>query len=314
MSGRVVAIGTAERKGEPLVARTSVRAAVAHGVVGDRYAEGAGQFAGTPDHEVTLVAEEDAEAAGVDALMLRRNIVTRGADLQSLVGRAFRIGDAVLHGIRPCLPCGYLERLLDEPGLRDRFHGGLRARVVHAGDIAVGDALEPADVVLDADMRAVVEAAHLAFVATVTPEGRPNLSPKGTIRVLDEHRLFFLEIASPQTRRNLATNAWMEVNVVDATSRRGWRFLGEASVHIDDETHRTCATRVFEEDGATYDDRGVVVLRVARALPLVSPGYKGVADEHAMRAAWREKRASLDSAFEKHVEKQGAFSLPRPGR
>jgi len=43
---------------------------------------------------------------------------------------------------------------------------------------------------LTPDMRAVIKAAHLCFVATVTPEGRPNLSPKGTIRVWDDAHLF----------------------------------------------------------------------------------------------------------------------------
>ena len=50
--------------------------------------------------------------------------------------------------------------------------------------------------VLTPDMRAVIEAAHLCFAATVTPEGRPNLSPKGTIRVWDDTHLYFLDNAS----------------------------------------------------------------------------------------------------------------------
>ena len=80
-------------------------------------------------------------------------------------------------------------------------------------------------------MRAVLEAARLCFVATVTPEGRPNLSPKGTIRVWDDSHLYFLDIASPGTRANLAHAPWMEVNVVDQLSRRGYRFSGTATLH-----------------------------------------------------------------------------------
>ena len=79
---------------------------------------------------------------------------------------------------------------------------------------------------LTPDMRAVIEAAHLCFAATVTPEGRPNLSPKGTIRVWDDAHLFFLDIASPGTRANLAHAPWLELNVVEQLSRRGYRFAG----------------------------------------------------------------------------------------
>lgn len=311
MRGSVVALGVAASAGATIEARETLRVEIARGVVGDRYAREAGTFRAFPDTEVTLVAEEDAASVGVPALSLRRNVVTRGVDLAALVGRAFRVGDVVLHGMRQCKPCGHLEGQLSRPGLVGALHGGLRARVVRAGTMRVGDEVEPMLVALDDDMRAVIEAAHLAFVATVTPEGLPNLSPKGTVRALDASRLFFLEIASPQTRRNLEKNPWMEVNVVDHLSRRGYRFLGRAHLHVGDETHRLAAERVFREDGATYADRGAVVLTVERALPLVSPGYANVLDEAAMREAWKEKRARLDAAFESHVEAAGPFAWER---
>lgn len=279
----------------------AIEVRIAHGVVGDRYAERRGTFRDHPDQDVTFVEAEDAEACGLDPLATRRNIVTRGVALESFVGRSFRVGDAVFHGMRRCLPCGYLERHLDKPGLGKEFRGGLRARVVRSGAVRVGDEVHATEIVLGEDARAVVEAAHLAFVATVTPDGRPNLSPKGTIRVLDERRLFFLDIASPQTRKDIAANPWMEVNVVDATSRRGYRFFGRASAHFEDDLHRAAEARVFREDGATYANRGVVVLEVERVLPLVSPGYRLVPEEAAMRAAWKEKRAGLDAAFEAHL-------------
>ncbi|HEX2021255.1 MAG TPA: pyridoxamine 5'-phosphate oxidase family protein, partial [Candidatus Thermoplasmatota archaeon] len=238
MAGTVLALGVAPEAGAPIEPRDEVRVEVARGVVGDRYARGAGTWQGYPDQDVTLAEAEDAEAAGVAPLALRRNVVTRGVRLEELVGRTFRLGGALLHGVRPCLPCAYLEKMLGLPGLKDALRGGLRARVVRAGAIRVGDAVEPVDARLDDDMRAVVESAHLAFVATVTPDGRPSLSPKGTLRALDDRRLFFLDVASPQTRRNLERNPWMEVNVVDATSRRGYRFLGQAAVHRDDDLAR----------------------------------------------------------------------------
>lgn len=309
----LVALGTTTAAGVPMEPRSSLRLAIAQGVVGDRYerARNAGHFKGHPDMEVTLVEEEDAHAVGVEPLALRRNLVTRGVSLESLVGRTFRVGGAVLHGVRPCLPCGYLEKHLARPGLKAALRGGLRARIVQPGEVRVGDAVEPIAVRLDADMRAVVEAAHLAFVATVTAEGLPNLSPKGTIRVLDDERLFFLDIASPQTRKSIAANPWMEVNVVDATSRRGYRFFGRASAHEGDDVHRAAQERVFREDGAEYPNGGAIVLHVERALPLVSPGYDTVEDERAMRAAWKPKRAALDTAFEAHVEARGPYSRER---
>ena len=154
------------------------------------------------------------------------------------------------------------------------------------------------------DMRAVIQAAHLCFAATVTPDNKPNLSPKGTIRVWDDDHLFFLDIASPGTRKNLDSNPYMEINVVDQLSRRGYRFFGRAEVHRDDEIFHEATKRVFGEEGAQYPVEGVVLLRVERADWLASPGYIHTKTEDAMRASWRERRAALDSEFDAHVARE----------
>ncbi len=163
---------------------------------------------------------------------------------------------------------------------------------------------------LTPDMRAVIRTAHLCFAATVTAEGRPNLSPKGTIRVWDDTTLFFLDIASPGTRANLEARPWMELNVVDQLSRRGYRFAGPALLHTQGAVYDDACRRVFGEEGARYAVAGVVLLQVGTAAPVVSPGYLHVRDEAAMRATWRERRAALDREFEAFIERQGPF--PRP--
>lgn len=165
---------------------------------------------------------------------------------------------------------------------------------------------------IDEDVRAVVQSARLCFAATVTPEGSPNLSPKGTVRVLDERRVFFLDIASPTTRRNLAVNPWMELCVVEGLSRRGYRFYGRATIHRDDETYRLATRRVFEEDGHEYPTHAVVVLEVERLLPVVSPGYAHVPDEDAMRTGWKRKRAALDAEFDAHLRARGSHRSQVP--
>src|SRR6478609_9121502 len=84
--------------------------------------------------------------------------------------------------------------------------------------------------VLTDDMKRVVREQSLAFVATVCPDGSPNVSPKGTITVWDDDHLIFADIASPNTMANLAHNAAVELNVVDPVVRKGYRFKGNASV------------------------------------------------------------------------------------
>lgn len=153
---------------------------------------------------------------------------------------------------------------------------------------------------LDSDMKAVIAAQRLCFAATVTPDGRPNLSPKGTIRVWDDRHLFFCDIASPQTRRNLEHNPWIELNVVDGLSRRGYRFLGTATLHRDDDVYQCATTRIREEEGVDYVVEAVVFIRLERVLPVTSPGYQHVAGETEMRELWKAKRARLDFEFDEH--------------
>ena len=160
---------------------------------------------------------------------------------------------------------------------------------------------------LTPDMRAVIQAVHLCFAATVTAEGRPNLSPKGTIRVWDDTSLFFLDIASPGTRANLAARPWMELNVVDQLSRRGYRFAGPAAMHTQGAIFEEGCRRIFGEEGAKYPVAGVVLLQVETAAPLISPGYLHVRDEAEMRTQWRERRAALDREFEAFIERLGPF-------
>ena len=84
--------------------------------------------------------------------------------------------------------------------------------------------------VLTEDMKSVVRAQRLGYVATVSAEGLPNVSPKGSVAVWDDDHLVFADVESPHTIRNLETNPHIEVNVVDPTLRKGFRFSGTAEV------------------------------------------------------------------------------------
>lgn len=145
-SGSVEGVFVAADAGAPMRPVPTVEAVAGRGLVGDRYARGAGTFSGPTGHEVTLVAAEAAEQAvsSVSTADLRRNIVTRGIDVNALVDRRFRVGDALLVGRRLCEPCRHLEELTGEALVRPLVHrGGLRADVLTSGRISVGDGVQP---------------------------------------------------------------------------------------------------------------------------------------------------------------------------
>ena len=144
-SGSVVGVLVAPDAEEPLVRVDSVRALAGRGLEGDRYFEGRGTFSGTGrGYQMTLVEEQalaDVDLSWEDA---RRNIVTRGIALNTLVGRRFTVGTAECIGRRLAEPCAHLERL-SKPGIiRPLVHrAGLRADIVGDGEIALGDDVVP---------------------------------------------------------------------------------------------------------------------------------------------------------------------------
>jgi hypothetical protein len=141
---------------------------------------------------------------------------------------------------------------------------------------------------LSDEMKELVERQRLGFVATVCPDGTPNLSPKGTLCVLDDEHLIFADIRSPGTVANLRTNPNVEVNVVDHLVRKGYRFKGTAQVL---DAGPDFARHVsFFSDRGTFDApgriRAIVIVRVDRIRPLISPGYDRTTDEASVRAYW----------------------------
>lgn len=129
-------------------------------------------------------------------------------------------------------------------------------------------------VVLTEDMKRVIRDFGPAFVATVCPDGTPNLSPKGTTTVWDDSHLIFANIASPVTMANLEANPAVEINVVDPVRRTGYRFKGVAAVHADGAAYTDGRQFFARERGMDPNRiRGVAIIEVTHARPIVSPAY-----------------------------------------
>jgi hypothetical protein len=131
----------------PLHLVDSVEAIAGSGLAGDRYAKGIGTFNATGrGYELTLVEAEALEAIDMSWEQARRNIVTRGIELNALVGRHFTVGAVECVGRRLAEPCSHLEKLTRPGIMRPLVHrAGLRADIVAGGPIAIGDALTAAD-------------------------------------------------------------------------------------------------------------------------------------------------------------------------
>ena len=147
---QVEAIFITGRGGEPMTRVAEVEAIAGRGLAGDRYLKRTGYWSGTDECQVTLIAAESLEEIGaktevsVSEGQHRRNIVTRGVDLQALGRRRFRVGEALLAFDRPRPPCRYIQSV-SQRGMTKalgRTRGGICARVIEGGMIREGDAVE----------------------------------------------------------------------------------------------------------------------------------------------------------------------------
>ena len=142
-SGKVEWIGLCTERRGPIDVVSEVEAEEGRGLTGDHHAKKR-----KSKRQVTLIQAEHLPVVAsilyrgepVDPELLRRNIVVSGVNLLTLKDQRFQIGSAILEGNGPAAPCSRMEETLGAGGYNAmRGHGGITARVIEAGTIAIGD-------------------------------------------------------------------------------------------------------------------------------------------------------------------------------
>jgi MOSC domain-containing protein YiiM len=139
-NGRVTDVFIAGENGGPVETAERVEVVAGRGVRGDRHFDGDGS-------DLTLIEAETLAALARDADIdlepgaHRRNVVTRDVPLNHLIGERFSVGEVVCEGVGLCEPCSHLQSVVGKDGLVSALlhRGGLDARVVESGSLAVDD-------------------------------------------------------------------------------------------------------------------------------------------------------------------------------
>jgi MOSC domain-containing protein YiiM len=142
--GHVEAIFVASERGELPAPVERVRAHAGRGLEGNRYFWAEGDA--PPGRGITLIAAEAMDAVAlegdvsIEPAATRRNVLTRGIDVNELVGKRFLIGNVECEGVELCEPCAHLESMT-QPGVINAFvhRAGLNADILSDGEISVGD-------------------------------------------------------------------------------------------------------------------------------------------------------------------------------
>ena len=153
-SGCVVALFIVDRRSAPMKQVEQLNALAGRGIEGDRYFLGTGTYSKKPElgRQVTLIKSEVLESLRdefditVKPEESRRNVLTRGVEINELIGAEFFLGSVRLRAHRITQPCLYLEKLLDQPGLYKRLwdNGGISCEILSDGIIKSGDIITTA--------------------------------------------------------------------------------------------------------------------------------------------------------------------------
>ena len=142
-------------------------------------------------------------------------------------------------------------------------------------------------VIITEEIKNFVNFQKLGYVATVSNDNTPNLSPKGTIMVLDESHIAFADIQSPKTVENLKHNPSIEINVVDTFSRRGYRFSGTAEIILSGDKFNKIIT-YYKTSGVKSSIKSVILVKIEKLSEVFSPLYDLGHTEDELKTKWKK--------------------------
>ena len=142
-------------------------------------------------------------------------------------------------------------------------------------------------ITISEEIKNFVNSQKLGYVATVSKDGTPNLSPKGTIIVMSESTLAFADIRSPQTIQNLQDNPSVEINVVDPFQRLGYRFKGECKI-INEGPEFDKILDYYINAGIKSKINSVVIVDVESMSEVTSPSYDLGVTKDELVSKWKK--------------------------
>ena len=125
----------------PLHEVDEIECVAGHGVRGDRFFDYKENYKGEITFFSSEVFQDVCRSLGAvvrSAGVTRRNVITEGTDLNSLVGKRFKVQDVEFEGVCECKPCYWMD-LAIAPGAEAvlQGRGGLRAKILTDGKLRV---------------------------------------------------------------------------------------------------------------------------------------------------------------------------------
>ena len=140
--------------------------------------------------------------------------------------------------------------------------------------------------VITSEIKTFLNSQKLGYVATVSSDGKPNISPKGTIIAWSDNLLAFANIRSPDTVMNLQHNPFVEINVIDPLSRKGYLFTGTAKIIKNTPLYVEILNH-YLANGIKSPINSIVIVDISSVSEVTSPLYDLGQTEEEIKLKWK---------------------------
>ena len=143
---KVLKLGVTNTNNKEIEEFDSIDVIAGKGIVGDRHFKDFND----PYCQLSLIESENIDyynvkyGLNIPYVNFRRNIVTKGIQLNDLIGKKLKIGEVEVEGIDLCRPCRHLTEMLGQVNILKEFlrKGGLRCQILSSSNIKIGDTIK----------------------------------------------------------------------------------------------------------------------------------------------------------------------------
>ena len=146
---KVLKLGITNNNNKKIVEVKSIDVLANKGIVGDRHFNEYND----PYCQLSLIESENIDyyntkyGLNIPYTDFRRNVITKGINLNNLIGKKLQIGNVKVEGIDLCRPCKHLTEMLNQENIIKEFlrRGGLRCQILSSSSISIGDEIKILD-------------------------------------------------------------------------------------------------------------------------------------------------------------------------
>ena len=127
---------------------------------------------------------------------------------------------------------------------------------------------------LTIENKAYIDRSVLCWLATVSPENAPNVSPKEIFKYYGADKIIVANIASPQTVRNIKQNNNLCVSFIDILIQKGFQIKGKAKIIGKTDSEFLKMKKVLTEmTGGNFPFATITEITVEHVKPIIAPKY-----------------------------------------